>query len=73
MLNDSLTKTPASPFAGLRNRIAGFFDTLVEASGPMRATREFERLSRLSDAELASRGLKRDRLIEHAFRRYVGL
>ncbi len=38
----------------------------------MRCAREYERLSQLSDEELARRGLQRDGLIQHAFRGYLG-
>jgi uncharacterized protein YjiS (DUF1127 family) len=37
----------------------------------MRCTREVERLSALSDAQLAQLGLTRDRIVHHAFARYL--
>jgi hypothetical protein len=41
-------------------------------SEAMRCSREAERLFGLSDAELAKLGLTRDRIVHHAFRRYLG-
>jgi hypothetical protein len=73
MMSNSLTRNPAGVFAGLRDRIGGLLGVIAESSDLMRSSREYERLSRLSDAELAGRGLRRDRLIEHAFRNHVGL
>ena len=56
----------------LRRIGGGIFDALASASGAMRAAREAERLQMLSDAELAKRGLTRDRIVHHAFRHYLG-
>lgn len=44
---------------------------LVSSSHAMRCSREAERLFQMSDAELAQRGLTRDRIIQHAFARYL--
>lgn len=51
--------------AGFAN-VAAFVDTVANA----RACGELAmRLMRLSDAELASRGLQRDEIVQYAFRR----
>jgi len=73
MTSNSLTRNPAGLFAGLRHRIGGLLEAIAESSDLERSAREYERLSRLSAAELARRGLRRDLLAEHAFRRHVGL
>ncbi len=73
MPSNSLTSNHAGALAGLRQRIGGLLAVIAENSDLRRSSREYERLSRLSDADLARRGLHRDRLVEHAFRRYVGL
>lgn len=56
-------------------RIAGalrhFGRIIADSSGAARSAREAERLFRLSDAELARMGLTRDRVIHHAFARYL--
>ncbi len=44
---------------------------LVNSSHAMRCNREAERLFRLSDGELARLGLTRDRIVHHAFARYL--
>ncbi len=66
------TSTPArgvfgSILAAARN--VGAF--LIDNSDAMRCRREAERLFALSDAELAKLGLTRDRIIHHAFARYL--
>lgn len=38
----------------------------------LRCAREAERLSGMSDAQLARRGIKRDEIVRHAFRPYTG-
>ena len=47
---------------------AGFFHNLHQAYA---AARDFERLSHLSDVELARRGLTRDTLPQHICRTYL--
>ena len=73
MTSHSLTNHREGAFAALRKRIGGLLGVIAETSDLMRSSRNYERLSRLSDEELGRRGLRRDRLIEHAFQRYVGL
>ncbi len=73
MTSNSLTRNRDGVFAGLRHRIGGLLEAIAGSSDLERSAREYERLSRLSDAELARRGLRRDFLAEHAFRRHVGL
>jgi hypothetical protein len=59
--------------AALGRAGGSFFEALASASGAMRCAREAERLQMLSDAELAKRGLTRDRIVHHAFRSYLGV
>jgi hypothetical protein len=74
MTDTTLTAIRSSgPFAGLRARLASLLEVLAEASQGMRCAREYERLSQLSDEELARRGLKRDGLVQHAFRGYISM
>ncbi len=66
------TSTLPRPFLGrlgetLRSVVAAF----ANASTGMACAREAERLFAMSDAELARRGLTRDRVIPHAFARYL--
>ena len=73
MTDTTMTETRSSGFfAGLRARIWASIEVFAEASQGMRCAREYERLSQLSDEELARRGLQRDGLIQHAFRGYLG-
>lgn len=58
-------------FASILAGVERFANGLMENSGPMRCSREADRLFRLSDAELARLGLTRDRIIPHAFARYL--
>jgi hypothetical protein len=51
--------------------LRGMAEIAADVSVGMRCAREAERLSALSDAELARRGLARDRIIEHAFRDFM--
>ena len=53
--------------------LRGVAETIVDASHAARCANEAERLFRMSDAELARRGLKRDQIIRHAFRSYIHL
>jgi hypothetical protein len=59
-------------FAGLGARLKSVLAAIAGASQLAKCAREAEVLARLSDAELARRGLTRDRIIEHAFRHYFG-
>lgn len=58
-------------FASLRaagHWVADVFGATAEA---VRCAREVERLSAMSDAELARRGIKRQEIVNHAFRTLV--
>jgi len=57
--------------SGLRRVLRAIGKVLVDTSTVARCAREAERLSALSDAELAGMGLTRDRVVQHAFRRYI--
>ena len=46
-------------------------EVIANASQAARCAEETERLFRLSDAELAQRGLTRDRIVHHAFARFL--
>lgn len=58
-------------FSRIWNALLRAFETLAEGSYGMRRAREAERLFELSDAELARRGLTRDRIIQHTFARWM--
>jgi len=60
-------------FAGVGTAITAIGETIANASQAARCAREAERLFALSDLELARRGLARDQIIQHAFRRYLHL
>ena len=62
---------PRPLFAGLGSRLKAVLAAIADASQVARCAREVEHLSRLSDAELARRGLTRDRIVQHAFRHYL--
>ena len=47
------------------------YGVLVTASRAAQCAREAERLFGLSDAELARQGLRRDQIVQHAFKTYV--
>jgi hypothetical protein len=63
---------PRPLLAGLGARLKAVFAAIAGASQVAKCAREVEALARLSDAELARRGLTRDRIVEHAFRHYLG-
>jgi len=72
MTNNSLaTDTPVATFSGIRASFSRFIDFLAETSQAMRCAREAERLAQLSDASLLRLGVKRDEIIQHAFRGYL--
>lgn len=54
----------------MRRFFSAVWEVLVNSSRGMQASREYEQLSNLSDAQLAARGLTRDRLINHCFRNF---
>ena len=58
-------------FAGLGARLMAVLAAIADASQAAKSVREVEHLSRLSDAELARRGLTRDRIVYHAFRHHL--
>lgn len=55
-------------FGGLRRFFAGFGEALDRAYASNSRMQELERLRNMSDAELAERGLQRDRIVHHVFR-----
>jgi hypothetical protein len=67
----SVHALPLGFFAAVAKAARRFGAAMVENSGGMRCSREAERLSQLSDAELARLGLTRDRIVQHAFARYL--
>lgn len=67
----TITTPNAGVFSGLRNGLAGFFQVLARNSQGWACAREVERLSALSDAELAKLGLTRDRIVQHAFASFL--
>ncbi len=74
MTANSNTARAARPLlAGLGDAIAGFIEAIARSSHAARCAEEAERLFALSDAELARRGLTRDRIIQHAFRAYLSV
>lgn len=63
---------PRNVFSWLRAASENTINFLVHTSQAMRSAREAERLSRLSDAELYRLGVKRDEVIQYAFRGFFG-
>jgi hypothetical protein len=68
---DHVHERPSGFFAAISKAARRFGAAMVENSGGMRCARKAERLSQLSDAELARLGLTRDRIVQHAFARYL--
>jgi hypothetical protein len=62
-----------SILARLWTSVSAAAASMAHYGGPAQCAREAERLFALSDAELARLGLTRDRVIHHAFARYLGL
>jgi hypothetical protein len=62
-----------SMLARLWTNVSAVAASMTHYGGPAQCAREAERLFALSDAELARLGLTRDRVIHHAFARYLGL
>lgn len=60
-----------SALGAFKSAAANLIERLASTSFAASCAREVERLSLLSDAELARRGLTRDRIVQHAFRRYM--
>ncbi len=67
------TQTGRGFFASLGESLLALIEAVGSASHAGRCAREAERLFALSDAELARRGLTRDRVIPHAFGPYFHL
>ncbi len=59
-------------FSAPRAALEGIITFLAQTSQAMACAREAERLSRLSDGELYRLGVKRDEVIPHAFRGFLG-
>jgi hypothetical protein len=68
---NSIHGRPLGFFAAIAKAARRFGAIVVESSDAMRCSREAERLSQLSDAELARLGLTRDRIVQHAFARHL--
>lgn len=62
---------PAAPESGLRKSLGGIFRQLAENFRGYACAREAERLSALSDAELARLGIRREGIFQHAFGRFL--
>lgn len=68
--------TTAAPrgtlFTGIAHGVAGFFETvfsgLVKLAETNGRVKQIERLSAMSDAELAARGIERTDIVRHVFR-----
>lgn len=69
------THAIAYPARSVGQRIVAFLAAagavMADSTHGARCAREAERLFGLSDAELAKRGLTRDGIVAHAFRRYM--
>lgn len=57
--------------SGMRRMLQAIGKALVDGSSAAKCAREAERLHALTDVQLASLGLTRDRVVRHAFRRYI--
>lgn len=66
----AFSETGFGKFGGWLSKAAHF---LANHSEAMRCSREAERLFKMNDAQLAKLGLTRDRIVHHAFARYLGL
>lgn len=73
MTHTTIAKTgPRNEFSWPRAALESIISFLAQTSQAMDCAREAERLSRLSDAELYRLGVKRDEVIQHAFRGFLG-
>lgn len=77
-MNAQVTTPSIRPVPALRTTLEAIGDRLLrilvaigERSGPARAARKAERLFALSEAELATLGLRREDVVEHAFKHYL--
>jgi urease accessory protein len=74
MTTQTMTARPAHPILGrIRSAAIAVFETLAETSHAARCAREYQRLSEMSYAGLAERGLARERLVQDACGPYLGL
>lgn len=71
MVSHAIAAPARSVLESLGAAVARLAHALAENSTAMHCKREADRLSAMSDAELAGLGLTRDRIIAHAFRRYM--
>jgi hypothetical protein len=72
MINDSLIKHSSRSFFSRFSRgVTQLVDLLAETSHLMRCAREAERLSQLSNAELGHLGVKRNEIVQYAFRGFL--
>ncbi|QDL90773.1 DUF1127 domain-containing protein [Paroceanicella profunda] len=68
----STTTFASAPATGrLRAAIDAVFDVFASLGEGLSAAHEYERLSRLSDAALAARGLNRETLSQDVFRTFL--
>ena len=74
-MNAETATITTTPFRAIFQRAGAFLRGvargIAETSDLARCARQAERLSALSDAELARRGIDRGQIIQHAFRRYM--
>ena len=63
---------PRSSLSWPRAALESIISFLAQTSQAMDCAREAERLSRLSDAELYHLGVRRDEIIQYAFRGFIG-
>jgi uncharacterized protein YjiS (DUF1127 family) len=72
-INMPVTRRPnekPSGRAGALERFIGWMVRVSDHSQGAQSAREFQALSRMSDADLAKRGLKRAELPQHVFGKY---
>jgi hypothetical protein len=72
-VQNAMTALRVRPLGSLRRTAARIVSSIANASTVMACARHAEYLMNLSDAELAARGLTRDRVVHHAFARYMGV
>jgi hypothetical protein len=60
-----------APLARLGHALVRAAELIGSMSAAARCGREVERLMALSDAELAARGLSRDRIVHHVLARFM--
>ena len=63
---------PRNEFSWPRAALESIITFLSQTSQAMDCARDAERLLRLSDVELYRLGVKRDEVIQHAFRGFLG-